>query len=371
MENTKKRVLIVDDTALYRKIIKDVLESFDNFEVIGTAANGKIALSKIQYLKPDLITLDQEMPELNGLETLRELKNLGGNCAAVMVSSHTTKGANITMQALDLGAFDFIAKPEGFNLESNTEQLRSQFLPILKAFQIQNKSYIPKNKSVAVPAYESVSEIAVQEPVFDNQTFQKISPSLAPEVVAIGISTGGPKALAHVIPQLDSSLKVPVLIVQHMPPLFTKALADSLNNKSGLTVHEAENGQNLLPGHVYIAPGGKQMKVENSTKPGMKQIIINDDPPENFCKPSVDYLFRSVAKLYEKKALGVIMTGMGRDGVIGLRLMKRHGAGIMAQNKTSSTVFGMPMEAIKSGVVDYVADIEEIGPEINRICRGY
>jgi two-component system, chemotaxis family, protein-glutamate methylesterase/glutaminase len=363
----KVKVLIVDDTVLYRKILKDTLQMFPAVEIVGTAPNGKIALSKIPHLKPDIMTLDLEMPELNGLDTLRELKKAGEHCpSALMVSAHTTKDASVTMEALNLGAFDFIAKPSGGDMHSNVETLKEQFEPILKAFLAKQGISIVKGR-------EELDKTATQQEKGPAQTksYAPISPLLKPEIVVIGISTGGPKALAEVVPNLDPKLRVPIVIVQHMPPVFTNALAGSLNQKTALTVVEATHGKKLEAGNIYIAPGGKQLRVEKDKLANNSIVVITDDPPENFCKPAVDYLFRSVSKNFGKKALGIIMTGMGRDGALGARLMKRVGAGIIAQDKDSSVVFGMPAEVIKTGAADYVAPLHEIAKEINRICRGY
>ncbi len=357
----KIRILVVDDTALYRKIIKDTLMGFSNVEVVGTASNGKIALSQVQSLKPDLMTLDLEMPEMNGLQTLRQLKSLANAPKAIMVSAHTTKDAAVTMQALDLGAFDFIAKPSGSSIAENVAALKDQFNPVLRAFSIRYRPAAPTGRQQRVLP----SNKPIPGPVGNG-----IKPPFKPDVVVIGVSTGGPKALADVVPNFDKNLRVPVLIVQHMPPLFTKALADSLDKKSVLKVEEAANGVSLKPGHVYIAPGGKQMKIKRNGGI-LPQIGITDDPPENFCKPAVDYLFRSASDVYGEKTLAVIMTGMGKDGTAGLQKLKQEGAKAIAQDKETSTVFGMPMEAIKAGVVDCVVPLGKIATEINRICRGF
>lgn len=364
MNNGKVKVLIVDDTVLYRKILKDTLSTFSQVEIVGTAPNGKIALSKIPYLNPDIMTLDLEMPELNGLETLQKLKLMENAPSALMVSAHTTKDASVTMEALNLGAFDFIAKPFGGDINSNVEALKNQFEPILKAFLARQGILFGKSRELESTIQATEPDISIPQ----KTEYEKISTLLKPDIVAIGISTGGPKALVEVVSNLDKNMRVPVLIVQHMPPVFTKALADSLNQKTALNVKEAASGDIIKAGSIYIAQGGKQMKIKDGSE---KTIVITDDPPENFCKPAVDYLFRSVASVYGRKSLGIIMTGMGRDGVVGIRLMKRNGAGIIAQDKATSVVFGMPAEAIKSGCVDYIASLVEIAPEINRICRGY
>lgn len=364
MINRKIKVLVVDDTALYRKIVKDVLNEFNELEVIGSAPNGKIALNKIESLHPDLITLDQEMPEMDGLETLRQIKERGIKTAAIMVSSLTTQGAVITMKALNYGAFDFIAKPDSSSLQENIKNFKEQFKPKIEAFV--NRLHI---REIASSTREAVSPFS-KKPSETATDIIKSGLKEKPKIVAIGISTGGPKALADVIPQIPAGLGVPIVIVQHMPPVFTKALADSLDKKSPLKIIEGSNGQELTPDTVYIAPGGKQMKVEEGNGFGKYILKITDDPPENHCKPSADYLFRSVAGVFPGKAMGVIMTGMGRDGTVGLRLMKRSGAKVLAQDEKSCVVYGMPMEAVKAGVVDLVLPLNKIAGEISKIVKG-
>jgi two-component system chemotaxis response regulator CheB len=355
MSEKKLKLLIVDDTALYRKILKDVFENFKEVEVIGTAPNGKIALEKMKQMDVDLVTLDVEMPELNGIETLKRIKQNHPSVGIIMVSSLTTRDASITMEALNLGAFDFIAKPAESNILENVRSLQEQFRPKLKAF-------LAKKGLLNLPLFSKPQP--PQQPNFNTvATFSR------PAIIAIGISTGGPKALADVIPQLPKHIGIPIVIVQHMPPVFTKALAESLDQKSKVTVQEAEDGTNLQPGYVYIAPGGKQMKIEKDAL-GKRKLKITNDPPENHCKPSVDYLLRSVAAHYKGNSLGVIMTGMGKDGALGLRLMKRYGANILAQDKESCVVFGMPMEAIKANIVDLVLPLNKIAAKITEISTG-
>jgi len=356
----KIRILIVDDTALYRKILKDVLQDFKELEIAGTAPNGRIALEKIKQLRPDMVTMDIEMPEMDGLETLRNIKASGNDAAVIMVSAHTQRDAEVTLKALDLGAFDFIAKPSENNFQKNVENLRSQFKEKLEAF-ISRRSL----KFAKGPA--DISEIKVKKPAaLDVQPGRRSMAATAgkPNIVAIGVSTGGPRALGEIIPKLPENLPVPIVIVQHMPPVFTNALAESLDKKSKLTIKEAANGDQLKPSHVYIAPGGRQMKVKKVNN--MLQIEVTDDPPENHCRPAADYLFRSVADSCKNNSLGVILTGMGRDGTKGLGLMKEHGARVLAQNKETCVVFGMPMEAIKAGVVDEIIPLSEIAGKITK-----
>lgn len=367
MARKKIRVLVVDDTVLYRKALTDVLNLVTDVEVVGSANNGQIALNKIEQLKPDLITLDFEMPVMDGLQTLKELKKRKSDVAVVMVSAHTSAGAAVTMEALELGAYDFIAKPSCSTLEENRRNLLKQLRPVIQSVATRRILSQTLRRGRPTPAPVKTVAPAVATP---SAPLKAMTPGRTPrafpaghiELVALGISTGGPNALAKVIPSLPKGLRVPVVIVQHMPPVFTKALADSLDNKSAVHVKEAEQGESLQAGTVYIAPGGKQMKLQRGAQ-GLT-IRLTDDPPENHCRPAADYLFRSVSTLSGNKALGVIMTGMGADGVLGLRLMKRRGSMVIAQDKASCVVFGMPMEAIKAGVTDVVLPLDRIGAEI-------
>ncbi len=364
MAGKKLRVLVVDDTVLYRKALTDVLALIPNVEVVGSAGNGKIGLNKIEQLRPDLMTLDFEMPVMNGLQTLRELKKKNSDVAVIMVSAHTSAGAAVTMEALELGAYDFIAKPSGGSLEQNREALLKQLKPVIQSVTTRRilsrtlrkkpTTPLPKKQSVAIPS-------PAPSPAVPLKSAGRI------DIVAVGISTGGPNALAVLIPLLPKNLRVPVVIVQHMPPVFTKAMADSLDKKSAVHVKEAEQDELIQAGRVYIAPGGRQMRL--TRRAGGIAVELTDDPPENHCRPAADYLFRSVSKLYDNRAMGVIMTGMGSDGVLGLRLMKRRGARVIGQDKTTCVVYGMPMEAAKAGVIDLVLPLKRIAPEIIRMVQ--
>jgi two-component system chemotaxis response regulator CheB len=360
----KLKVLVVDDSVLYRKILSDLLKEFPQVEVIGSAHHGKAALEKIARLKPDFITLDFEMPEFDGIETLRRLKRDFPEVKAIMVSAHTQKGAEITMRALSEGAFDFISKPEGVSPIQSIDMLRNQLDEIIKGLTprlIHKKSLVSRQKEVEDIGQKNRSRFGYDSGSAISRLKQS-SFSGKCEIVAVGISTGGPNALAQLVPQLPKDLKVPVVIVQHMPPVFTEALAKSLDKKSGIKVVEAADGMLLEPGCVFIAPGGRQMKVEKES--GIARVKITDDDPENNCKPAVDYLFRSVASCYRGNSLGVIMTGMGSDGTKGLMILKKFGAKVIAQDEASCVVFGMPMEAIKAGVVDKVKALDDIAGEI-------
>ena len=352
------KALVVDDTIVYRKIVGDALKQMPGIEVVGTANNGKIALSKIKTLKPDLITLDIEMPEMNGIELLQELQNMDSPPLVIMVSTLTHQGGALTLRALELGAFDVLPKPEDGKMAENMLKIQKTLDPIVRHVKRHKFGIIdPPTRlkpAVAVPYRVSHSPAKPRPAGIRSKS----------EIIGIGISTGGPNALTKMIPMLPKDLKVPVLIVQHMPPVFTASLADSLNKKSALEVIEAKDGDIIKPGKVFIAPGGKQMKIVAGADGLTRKIKITDDPPENSCKPSADYLFRSIAQHYVGRSTGVIMTGMGSDGSKGLVQMKNNGSFIIAQDEKTCTVYGMPKEPIESGIVDIIAPLEKIADEI-------
>lgn len=355
-DNQILRVLVVDDTVVYRKIVSDVLAELPNVEVVGTAHNGKAALLKVKTLKPDLLTLDIEMPEVNGLEVLAQLQKTAPQVGAVMLSTLTSEGGIMTMKALELGAFDFIPKPQSGTMAANRQAVQKALEPILAAFSRSRLRLGRRPQSR--PAARTVRPNKPARSTGPVPTFAaRTRPS---SIIGIGVSTGGPNALAQLLPQLPADINVPVVIVQHMPPMFTQSLAKSLDQKCALDVHEAVNGEPLKPNTVYIAPGGKQMKIVAGADGKQRVIKVTNDPPENSCKPSVDYLFRSIAEMYVGRATGVIMTGMGSDGSQGLHQMKRNGAFVIAQNEASCVVFGMPKEPIEAGIVDVVAPLNGI-----------
>ncbi|MGD9211133.1 MAG: chemotaxis response regulator protein-glutamate methylesterase [Desulfobacteraceae bacterium] len=363
LKGTSLKVLVVDDTVVYRKIVSDVLAEIPEIEVVGTAHNGKAALSKIDSLKPDLMTLDIEMPEMNGLKVLESLRQKRSDVGVIMLSTLTSEGGEMTMKALELGAFDFIPKPQSGTMQENRKVVKDAIVPIINAFKrSQNiRNILAGKSSKSVLKKESYTSSPLQKP---RQFIKTSITKLKSEIVAIGISTGGPKALAEMLPKIPNNIGVPILIVQHMPPFFTQSLANSLDAKCHITIKEAMNNEPIAPNYAYIAPGGKQMRIEAGSD-GKKRIIkITDDPPENSCKPSVDYLFRSIADHYVGRATGVIMTGMGSDGTKGLRQMKENGATIIAQNEESCVVFGMPKEPIESGLADIVVSLNNIASEI-------
>jgi len=360
------RIMVVDDTVVYRKIVSDVISDIPGMEVVGIANNGKIALNKINSLKPDLLTLDIEMPEVNGLEVLEVIKNDFPELGAIMVSTLTRKGGDMTMKSLELGAFDFIAKPQSGTMEENRETIKRDLAPMLKAFYRRKEiKELLGRKSVHNQAFSGGSNKLSGE--FIRRGSIATGKRARSEIIGIGVSTGGPNALSQMMPKLPGNLGVPILIVQHMPAVFTQSMAKSLNSKCDLEVREASDGESIRSDTALIAPGGKQMKVVAGADGKSRIVRITDDPPENSCKPSVDYLFRSLARHYVGRATGIIMTGMGTDGTLGMKLMKKNGATTIAQDELSCVVYGMPKESIEAGVVDIVAPLDRIADEIRRV----
>ena len=368
--NNPLRVLVVDDTVIYRKIVSDIIAELPNVVVAGIAHNGKIAISKIATLKPDLLTLDIEMPEMNGLEVLAHIKDNGLDVGAVMLSTLTAQGGEMTMKALELGAFDFIPKPGTGSMQENKEAIAKTLAGIIHAFGNRRRmGRISKAKPKLPGGVPATTKGAVATSAVQRLAAAAGQKRRKAEIVAIGISTGGPNALAKMMPGLPSNLGVPIVIVQHMPPVFTQSLANTLNSKCSLTVREATDGEPIRPNTALIAPGGKQMKIVAGADGKTRIIRITNDPPENSCKPSVDYLFRSVAHHYMGRSTGVIMTGMGADGTLGLKLMKRNGATVIAQDEATSVVYGMPKEPVAAGIVDVVAPLDRIAAEIVKTVR--
>ncbi|HEX2956866.1 MAG TPA: chemotaxis response regulator protein-glutamate methylesterase [Chitinispirillaceae bacterium] len=366
----KLRVFVVDDTIVFRTILIDILKSIDDVEVVGSAASGRVAIAKILELKPDLVTLDIEMPGMNGIEVLEQIRVNKIDTGVLVVSSFTASGSSYTIQALEKGAFDFITKPSDETPEKNRILIRNELLPRIKTFQrkLEIHSILHRNESVGIGIKKTVHQNTECKTPSTPHLNENVKLMGRPEMVLIGVSTGGPAALARLIPQIPEDFNVPVFIVQHMPPMFTGALAESLESKSKIKVVEAANNTRPLPGYAYIAPGGKQMKLVKDSD-STKMIIINDDPPENNCKPAVDYFFRSVANNFPSKSVAVILTGMGSDGTVGLRMLKRQGCQVIAQDEASCVVFGMPRSAIEAGVVDEILTLEKITPRIIEIVR--
>ena len=365
-------ILLVDDSMLYHRIVGGIIAEFKGATVIGSAANGQIALEKMRECSPDLILLDVEMPVMNGLETLEVIKKERPEIGVIMISGAGVNSADVTVKALEMGAFGFIPKPTGIDSHANREELKRDIFELLSVFAKQrNKSLLPKEE-MSSKALVGVVVKDPQEPPLPAVTSKASTPQLsAIDIVVIGVSTGGPNALAETIPKLPADIGVPILLVQHMPPLFTKSLAENLDKKSLVSVKEAEENEFIKPNFVYIAPGGKHMVVRKygSTLPAQFKIGLTDGPAELNCKPSVNVLFRSVAAGYEGNVMAVVMTGMGTDGCDGVKSLKRKGCYCLVQDESSSTVYGMPRAVIDAALHDEIVPLEKLSQRMTQLVR--
>lgn len=341
------RVMVVDDSVVIRKLLSETLSEDPALEVVGTASDGRFALAKLSQLKPDLITLDIEMPVMNGLETLAAIRKLHPKLPVVMFSTLTEHGAAATLDALSLGASDYATKPSNTgSFPIAIERIRAELIPKIKALCGIATAKIP-----ALSAARAASKVQ-----------RHLNPRV--EIVAIGTSTGGPNALAEVLPRIPADFPVPIVVVQHMPPIFTRLLAERLASRSAYPIEEGSSGTTISPGHAWIAPGNFHMKV---IRTGLSaRLSLNQDAPENFCRPAVDVLFRSVAKAYGANVLGVVMTGMGSDGVLGAQDIREAGGNVIIQDESSSVVWGMPGLVHASGLADACYPLDQLAGEITR-----
>lgn len=348
--NRAVRCIVVDDSRFYRNVLTTSLSRLDNVEVVGSANCGEDALVAIRKLSPDLVTLDVEMPGMNGLVVLEKIREHYPDILVIMISSATRRSARTTIEALQRGALDFIEKPSGADAAANEHLLYRELKRIVSV--AETKLILRQTVSPAPLIRRAPTAI-----------------SSSPDVIAVGVSTGGPAALPVMLADLPADFPLPIVIVQHMPPMFVSVLVESLGRRISMLVLEADDGLLLQPGTVYLAPGGQQTKVIQRERDRQLVFELNDDAPENFCRPSIDYLFRSLARLDDQKILAVIMTGMGKDGVSGLKLLKQQGATVLAQDESTSTVFGMPMEACKAGCVDQVLPLDLLGAKIRILAQ--
>jgi two-component system chemotaxis response regulator CheB len=341
------RILVVDDSVVIRKLLSDTLSGDPALEVVGAASDGRIAMAKIALLKPDLVTLDVEMPVMNGLETLAALRKLYPKLPVIMFSTLTERGAAATLDALSLGASDYATKPSNTGSPAVAiERIRTELIPKIKAL-----CGTAPLKLLPLPGSRPASKVRIRS-----------NPRI--EIVAIGTSTGGPNALAEVLPRIPDDFPVPIVVVQHMPPIFTRLLAERLTSRSAIPVEEGRTGAILSPGHAWIAPGDFHMKV---IRAGVDwRLNLNQAAPENSCRPAVDVLFRSVAAAYGANVLGVVMTGMGSDGVLGAQDIRDAGGEVIIQDEASSVVWGMPGLVHASGLADAVYPLDHLATEITR-----
>jgi two-component system, chemotaxis family, protein-glutamate methylesterase/glutaminase len=355
------RILIVDDSVVIRKVLTDALSSDAAFEVVGTASDGRVALTRIAQLRPDLVTLDVEMPNLSGLDTIPEIRKLYPTLPIIMFSNFTARGAAATLDALALGASDYSTKPaSSLNLEATVQHIRQDLLPKIKSLC----GLRPAAAEYSATHLSSLHEAAKHAAAFASTSPRNSAPI---EILAIGASTGGPNALAELIPAIPEDFPIPIVIVQHMPPLFTRALAERLDSKSSITVREGVSGQKLEPGQAWIAPGDFHMTVERRTSDAY--LALNQDRPENSCRPAVDVLFRSVASTFGARTLAVVLTGMGSDGVLGAQIVRERGGRIIVQDEATSVIWGMPGQVAAAGFADHIYPIGSIATEVDRQVR--
>lgn len=374
-------VLVCDDSALMRNLIGRIIDNAEGLTLAGKAMNGKFALEKIPKLNPDIMLLDLEMPEMNGIEFLKERKKRNIDIPVVILSSVAKKGAEVTMEALSLGAVDFIMKPSDTNSMDLTE-IAGQIVTTLTAYGKKYRNGTGKKtsstaaftRSTPSTAPAAAARTTAAPSAFrtaDRNGFAKPSPSRVEtskvEIVVIGISTGGPNALREVFKNIDPDLKVPVLVVQHMPAGFTEEFARSLDRICPLPVKEAANGDILSPGRVLIAPGSAHLKVERKRLAVIAEL--EESEVVNGHRPSADVLFKSTAAAFNGNVLGVIMTGMGKDGARELGTLYNKGAVTIGQDEESSIVYGMPKVAFEAGFVDHQLPLAEIAPKISEIVK--
>jgi two-component system, chemotaxis family, protein-glutamate methylesterase/glutaminase len=364
--------LIVDDSAVMRRLLRAVMLADGELEVAGTASDGASALSSIDGLRPDLIVLDVEMPVMDGLATLRELRRRGHKMPVIMCSAETQRGAKVTLEALAAGASDYVAKPAGqANREAATKALGLDLLPKINALTHQDSALNQGRRQAGPNSEQPVFPGLARAPLFAPPGPPRMQTiTTAPTVLAIGVSTGGPAALEKMLPELPASFPLPVLIVQHMPELFTKIFAERLDGRCRLRVGEAAEGDPVRAGTISIARGNWHMEVLGASRGGLPPSLhLTQGPLENHCRPAVDVLFRSVATVYGRGALAVVLTGMGADGMLGCRTIREQGGAVLAQDQASSTVWGMPGTVTNAGLANKVLPLSEIVPEILRLVN--
>lgn len=363
--NNRVKVMIIDDSAIIRGLVSRWIGSEADFEMVGVGVNGRDGVSRAPSLNPDVIILDIEMPEMDGITALPLLLKAVPGVKVIMASTLTKAGAEVTIKALTLGAADYIPKPDAGRIAGADEYKRDLFTK-LRAFGKRRPRVGTRIESggASNPSFRpSAPNISI-----NNVKLRIDGTKIRPEALFIGSSTGGPEALRHVVSGLAHKVTVPVFITQHMPVMFTKILAEHLSKQTGAKVIEGEHNMMAAPGVFYIAPGGRHMVV--SRTPAGVRILLNDDPPENFCRPAVDPLFRSAAQVYGERCMGVILTGMGHDGRDGSKILAEKHCQIIAQDEATSVVWGMPGAVSQAGLVTQIKPIEEIATTIMNILRG-
>ena len=344
------RVLVVDDSALMRKVIPQILETDNSIHVVGTAIDGNFGLKKIEELKPQVVTVDLEMPGMGGLEMLKEIMRRH-RVPVIVVSSHSTQGASVTLKALSLGAFDFVAKPA--DVSTRMQEIARDLISKIKAAAQSRGIPIQTDFEAAIPTARPKSKPG--------------APKEPSKIVAIGVSTGGPQTLQYMLAQFPADFPGSIVVVQHMPEGFTDMFARRLDECCSLNVKEAQSGDLLQAGRVLICPGNRHVKVKKL--PLGDIVLLSDDPPVNGHRPSADVMFKSVADEFGPKAIGLLMTGMGEDGAQGLGLIKAAGGMTIAQGEQSCVVFGMPKAAIERGHAMRVVELDALSSTLQAHCR--
>jgi two-component system chemotaxis response regulator CheB len=353
MTGPRIRILIVDDSVVIRRLIKEILDADNRLEVVGVAHNGQVAVAKVEELKPDAVTMDIEMPVMNGVDAVKAIRKTQPRLPIVMFSTLTERGASATMDALAAGASDYVTKPAnvGSVMESR-QNISEQLIPKLVALTGARRVVGVAKTALPPP----------QPPAGQSKGTPAVRRTTPFGLLAIGSSTGGPDALATVMASLPGDLPVPVVITQHMPPVFTKMLAQRLDSICKLSISEAVQGDLVERGRVLIAPGGLHMELKSR---GTGVVVnLTDAPPENFCRPAVDVMFRSVASIYRNRVLAVVLTGMGRDGASGAGVIRTAGGEVFAQDEASSVVWGMPGATVMAGQADRVLPLQQIAATI-------
>ncbi len=339
------RVLVVDDSVVIRTLVTQILSEDPQLEVVGTASNGAMGLERIGQLNPHVVTLDIEMPQMDGLEMLRKLRGQHPHLRIIMFSTLTERGATATFEALSLGANDYVTKAaNGGSLDRSMSRLREELVPKIKQF------FRLSGEQATAPT-----------------TMNRVRPPTWPELnrpkaVLIGVSTGGPAALQAILPDLPAGFPLPILVVQHMPPLFTRLLAERLNTRCQLPVAEAGQGDAVLGGRILIAPGDFHMKLTRNDRGAW--IHLDQTAQLNSCRPAVDALFTSAGEVYGGAVLAVILTGMGQDGLRGIETLKARGARVLAQDEDSSVVWGMPGAVVRAHLADHVVPLNQVAEQI-------
>jgi two-component system chemotaxis response regulator CheB len=341
------RILLVDDSSVVRRVLTDVISSDPQLEVIGTAPNGRVALDRIAQLKPDLVVLDIEMPEMDGLKALAELRKTNRRLPVIMFSTLTQRGGAATLDALALGADDYVPKERNtLGLAAAIDDLRRDLLPKIHAL-------CSRDLADKMPAISREPRTAPGHKLPEHRI----------DLIVVGVSTGGPEALSKFLAGIPKNLPVPMVMVQHMPPIFTKLLAERLTIKSAMPVKEASGGEPLVPGTIWIAPGGKHLSIVTNQD---RLCLHTDDktPPRNFCRPAVDVLFEAGVRVAGAGTLGVVLTGMGKDGLEGCEAIREKGGQIVVQNQETSVVWGMPGAVVQAGIADAIKPIHEVSQEV-------